>query len=32
LLELGGLYAHLWRLQQEEREHEIALKSVAEAV
>ena len=32
LLELGGLYAHLWHLQQEEREHEIALKSVAEAV
>ena len=32
LLERDGLYAHLWRLQQEEREHEIALNSVAEAV
>jgi ATP-binding cassette subfamily B protein len=28
LLEQDGLYAHLWKLQQEEREHELALESV----
>lgn len=28
LLDAGGLYAHLWKLQQEEREHELALQAV----
>ena len=28
LLEINGLYAHLWKLQQEEKEHEMALHSV----
>ena len=28
LLAVDGLYAHLWQLQQEEREHELALESV----
>ncbi len=32
LLSQEGLYAHLWQLQQEEREHELALESVADAV
>ena len=32
LLATDGLYANLWRLQQEKREHEIALESVADAV
>ncbi len=32
LLSKQGLYAHLWQLQQEEREHELALESVADAV
>jgi len=32
LLVKDGLYAHLWRLQQEKREHEIALETVADAV
>jgi ATP-binding cassette subfamily B protein len=27
LLEIDGLYAHLWKLQQEEREHELALQA-----
>lgn len=28
LLQEQGLYEHLWSLQQEEREHELALESV----
>jgi ATP-binding cassette subfamily B protein len=32
LLSRDGLYAHLWRLQQEKREHEIALETVADRV
>ena len=32
LLSQQGLYAHLWQLQQEEREHELALESVADAI
>ncbi len=32
LLSQKGLYAHLWQLQQEEREHELALESVADAI
>lgn len=32
LLKKGGLYARLWALQQEEREHELALQSVGEPV
>jgi len=32
LLVKHGLYAHLWQLQQEKREHEIALETVADAV
>jgi len=32
LLLKDGLYAHLWQLQQEKREHEIALETVADVV
>ena len=32
LLARDGLYAHLWRLQQEKREHEIALETVSDVV
>jgi ATP-binding cassette subfamily B protein len=32
LLAKDGLYAYLWRLQQEKREHEIALETVADVV
>ena len=32
LLAKQGLYAHLWQLQQEKREHELALETVADAV
>ena len=32
LLAHDGLYAHLWRLQQEKREHELALETVADTV
>jgi ATP-binding cassette subfamily B protein len=32
LLAQDGLYAHLWRLQQEKREHELALETVVDAV
>ena len=32
LLALKGLYAHLWQLQQEKREHELALETVADAI
>ena len=32
LLVKDGLYAYLWQLQQEKREHEIALETVADAV
>ena len=32
LLKEQGLYAHLWQLQQEEREHKLALETVADAV
>ncbi len=32
LLIFNGLYAHLWQLQQEEREHELALETVIDAV
>ena len=32
LLAQQGLYAHLWQLQQEEREHKLALETVADAV
>lgn len=32
LLVQDGLYAHLWQLQQEKREHELALETVADAV
>ena len=32
LLAQGGLYAHLWRLQQEKREHELALETVVDTV
>jgi ATP-binding cassette subfamily B protein len=32
LLVKDGLYAHLWQLQQEKREHEIALETVADAI
>ena len=28
LLDADGLYAYLWKLQQEEREHELALQAV----
>jgi ATP-binding cassette subfamily B protein len=30
LLAQDGLYAHLWQLQQEKREHELALETVAD--
>ena len=32
LLAQSGLYAHLWELQQEKREHELALETVADSV
>ena len=32
LLAQDGLYAHLWQLQQEKREHELALETVADVV
>ena len=32
LLVKDGLYAHLWQLQQEKRQHEIALETVADVV
>jgi len=32
LLAQGGLYAHLWELQQEKREHELALETVVDTV
>ena len=32
LLTQQGLYAHLWQLQQEEREHKLALETVTDAV
>jgi len=32
LLIQDGLYAHLWQLQQEKREHELALETVADIV
>ena len=32
LLVKDGLYAHLWQLQQEKREHEIALETVADVI
>ena len=32
LLAQKGLYAHLWQLQQEKREHELALETVADTV
>ena len=32
LLVKDGLYAHLWQLQQEKREHELALETVADIV
>ena len=32
LLAQDGLYAHLWQLQQEKREHELALETVADSV
>ena len=32
LLAQHGLYAHLWQLQQEKREHELALETVADTV
>lgn len=32
LLTQGGLYAHLWQLQQEKREHELALETVADTI
>ncbi|MGB5277090.1 MAG: ABC transporter ATP-binding protein/permease [Gammaproteobacteria bacterium] len=32
LLAQDGLYAHLWRLQQEKREYELALETVADTV
>ena len=32
LLSADGMYAHLWQLQQEKREHEIALETVADTV
>lgn len=32
LLVNDGLYAHLWQLQQEKRQHEIALETVADAI
>jgi ATP-binding cassette subfamily B protein len=32
LLTQNGLYAHLWQLQQEKREHELALETVVDAV
>jgi ATP-binding cassette subfamily B protein len=32
LLAEDGLYAHLWQLQQEKREHELALETVADTV
>ena len=32
LLAKEGLYAHLWQLQQEKREHELALETVADTV
>jgi ATP-binding cassette subfamily B protein len=32
LLLQDGLYAHLWQLQQEKRQHELALETVADAV
>jgi hypothetical protein len=32
LLVKDGLYAHLWQLQQEKREHDIALETVADAI
>jgi len=32
LLAQEGLYAQLWQLQQEKREHEIALETVADAI
>ena len=32
LLVHDGLYAHLWQLQQEEREHELAMETVSDVV
>ncbi len=32
LLAMDGLYAHLWQLQQEKREHELALETAADTV
>ncbi|MBT8128329.1 MAG: ABC transporter ATP-binding protein/permease [Gammaproteobacteria bacterium] len=32
LLARDGLYAHLWQLQQDKREHELALETVADTV
>jgi ABC-type transport system involved in Fe-S cluster assembly fused permease/ATPase subunit len=32
LLAQHGLYAHLWQLQQEKREHELALETVADTI
>ena len=32
LLSADGMYAHLWQLQQEKREHEIALETVADTI
>jgi ATP-binding cassette subfamily B protein len=32
LLAQDGLYAHLWQLQQEKREHELALETVADII
>lgn len=32
LLELDGLYAHLWRLQQEEKEHEQVMEATVTAL
>ena len=32
LLVKDGLYAHLWQLQQEKRQHEIALETVVDAI
>ena len=32
LLAQNGLYAHLWQLQQEKREHELALETAVDAV
>jgi ATP-binding cassette subfamily B protein len=32
LLVKDGLYAHLWQLQQEKRQHEIALETVVDVI